>query len=42
MRRFLLVLDGQVEIEVNGDEVKVPANHFAYLPPASEAYLSQQ
>jgi glyoxylate utilization-related uncharacterized protein len=36
------VLDGQIEIEVNGDEVKVAANHFAYLPPASEEFMSQQ
>lgn len=39
--RFMLVLQGQLEIEVNGEEVAVPADSYAYLPPASEEFLSQ-
>ena len=41
IRRFMLVLQGQLEIDVNGKEVEVGSNHYAYLPPASEEYLSQ-
>ncbi|KIZ01559.1 hypothetical protein MNEG_6401 [Monoraphidium neglectum] len=39
--RFMLVLTGQLEIDVNDNEVEVSSNHYAYLPPASEEYLSQ-
>jgi glyoxylate utilization-related uncharacterized protein len=37
----MLVLTGQLEIDVNDNEVEVSSNHYAYLPPASEEYLSQ-
>lgn len=41
VERFWMVLDGAVEADVNGDEVAVPAGHFAYQPPASEEFTSQ-
>jgi glyoxylate utilization-related uncharacterized protein len=41
MERFMLVIEGQIEVEVNGDEVAVGADSFAYLPPASEEFLTQ-
>jgi len=40
--RFMLVIDGQIEIDVNDKEVVVGADSFAYLPPASEEYMSQR
>ena len=39
--RFILVVEGQLEIEVNGKEVLVRGGHFAYQPPSSEEFLSQ-
>ncbi|GBF96850.1 (S)-ureidoglycine aminohydrolase [Raphidocelis subcapitata] len=39
--RFMLVLEGSIEIDVNDREVLVGANEYAYLPPSSEEYMSQ-
>jgi hypothetical protein len=38
----MLVLEGAIEIDVNGEEVAVGADSYAYLPPASEEFLQQR